>query len=201
VKFLTEIMSTAAEYAETLILVTFGFSPNIPLQESLVAYKIPSFASAKASARATPSRTFDLIRKIFTHVFFLNLPCHVPLRTVSFEWNKFITWCQGSSYSTKPCGWCAVSSPCGKFEHTLPTPLRDEFGPNAKARDAIHVDFSEAFPLPEGIGESLCRPWTTRITPLGNTPPPPPRLRPQPPSRLTSRSRENRASSGVKSHI
>jgi hypothetical protein len=51
-------------------LVTFGFSPNIPLQESLVAYKIPSFASAKTSARATPSRIFHLIRRIFTHVFF-----------------------------------------------------------------------------------------------------------------------------------
>ncbi|KAH0821273.1 hypothetical protein GEV33_001518 [Tenebrio molitor] len=71
----------------------------------------------------------------------------------------------GSSYSSKPCGWCAVSSPCGKFEHTLPTPLREDFGPNAKARDAIQVDFCEAFPLPEGIG---------------NPPPPPARLRPQP---------------------
>jgi hypothetical protein len=49
-------------------LVTFGFSPNVPLQESLVAYKIPSFAGAKMSARAVLSRTFDLIRKIFTHV-------------------------------------------------------------------------------------------------------------------------------------
>jgi hypothetical protein len=67
-------------------LVTLGFSPNIPLQESLVAYKIPSFASAKTSARATPSRIFHLIRRIFTHFFsLLNLPCHVPLRTVSFE--------------------------------------------------------------------------------------------------------------------
>jgi hypothetical protein len=66
--------------------VTLSFSPNIPLQESLVAYKIPSFASAKTSARATPSRIFHLIRRIFTHVFsLLNLPCHVPLRTVSFE--------------------------------------------------------------------------------------------------------------------
>jgi hypothetical protein len=66
--------------------VTLGFSPNIPLQESLVAYKIPSFASAKTSARATPSRIFHLIRRIFTHLFsLLNLPCHVPLRTVSFE--------------------------------------------------------------------------------------------------------------------
>ncbi|KAJ3625126.1 hypothetical protein MTP99_018689 [Tenebrio molitor] len=69
----------------------------------------------------------------------------------------------GSSYSSKPCGWCAVSSPCGKFERTLPTPLREDFGPNAKARDAIEVDFCEAFPLPEG-----------------NPPSPPPRLRPQP---------------------
>jgi hypothetical protein len=51
-------------------VVTLGFSPNIPLQESLVAYKIPSLASAKTSARATPSRIFDLIRRIFTHVFF-----------------------------------------------------------------------------------------------------------------------------------
>jgi hypothetical protein len=49
-------------------LITFGFSPNIPLQESLIAYKIPSFAGAKMSARAVLSRTFDLIRKIFTHV-------------------------------------------------------------------------------------------------------------------------------------
>jgi hypothetical protein len=53
------------------LLVTLGFSPNIPLQESLVAYKIPSFAGAKTSARATPSRIFHLIRRIFTHVFFL----------------------------------------------------------------------------------------------------------------------------------
>jgi hypothetical protein len=50
--------------------VTLGFSPNIPLQESLVAYKIPFFAGAKTSARATPSRIFHLIRRIFTHVFF-----------------------------------------------------------------------------------------------------------------------------------
>ncbi|KAJ3626676.1 hypothetical protein MTP99_017155 [Tenebrio molitor] len=66
---------------------------------------------------------------------------------------------KGSSYSSKPCGWCAVSSPCGKFERTLPTPLREDFGPNAKARDAIEVDSCEAFPLPEG-----------------NPPSPPPRL-------------------------
>ncbi|KAJ3638869.1 hypothetical protein MTP99_002198 [Tenebrio molitor] len=65
----------------------------------------------------------------------------------------------GSSYSSKPYGRCAVSSPCGKFERTLPTPLREDFGPNAKARDAIEVDFCEAFPLPEG-----------------NPPSPPPRL-------------------------
>jgi hypothetical protein len=70
----------------SIYFVTLGFSPNIPLQESLVAYKIPSFASAKTSARATPSRIFHLIRRIFTHFFsLLNLPCHVPLRTVSFE--------------------------------------------------------------------------------------------------------------------
>jgi hypothetical protein len=49
--------------------VTLGFSPNVPLQESLVAYKIPSFAGAKTSARATPSRIFHLIRRIFTHFF------------------------------------------------------------------------------------------------------------------------------------
>jgi hypothetical protein len=54
-----------------IFVVTLGFLPNIPLQESLVAYKIPSFASAKTSARATPSRIFHLIRRIFTHVFFL----------------------------------------------------------------------------------------------------------------------------------
>jgi hypothetical protein len=55
---------------KNLTVVTLGFSPNIPLQESLVAYKIPSFASAKTSARATPSRIFHLIRRIFTHFFF-----------------------------------------------------------------------------------------------------------------------------------
>jgi hypothetical protein len=70
--------------------------------------------------------------------------------------------------------------PCEKFERTLPTPLREDFGPNAKARDAIEVDFCEAFPLPEGIGESPCRQCATRSTPLGNPPSPPPRLRPQP---------------------
>jgi hypothetical protein len=65
-------------------------------------------------------------------------------------------------------------------KRTLPTPLREDFGPNAKARDAIEVDFCEAFPLPEGIGESPCRQCATRSTPLGNPPSPPPRLRPQP---------------------
>jgi hypothetical protein len=44
---------------------------------------------------------------------------------------------------------------------SLSTPFQLRLGrilaPNLKARDAIHVDFSKAFPLPEGIGESPCR--------------------------------------------
>ncbi|KAH0814620.1 hypothetical protein GEV33_008172 [Tenebrio molitor] len=55
-----------------------------------------------------------------------------------------------SGHSTEPSGWCAVSSPGGKFESALfPTPFGQAFGPDAKARDVIHFHLSEAFPLPK----------------------------------------------------
>jgi hypothetical protein len=157
------------------------FRPTYLFRNRWLPTKFPLLL-ARRRARARLLREYSILSGESSLTFFplLNLPCHVPLRTVSFECNQFITWCQGSSYSSKPCGWCAVSSPCGKFERTLPTPLREDFGPNAKARDAIEVDFCEAFPLPEGIGESPCRQCATRSTPLGNPPSPPPRLQPQP---------------------
>jgi hypothetical protein len=157
------------------------FRPTYLFRNRWLPTKFPLLL-ARRQARARLLREYSILSGESSLTFFslLNLPCHVPLRTVSFEWNQFITWCQGSSYSSKPCGWCAVSSPCGKFERTLPTPLREDFGPNAKARDAIEVDSCEAFPLPEGIGESSCRQCATRSTPLGNPPSPPLRLRPQP---------------------
>jgi hypothetical protein len=154
------------------------FRPTYLFRNRWLPTKFPLLL-ARRQARARLLREYSILSGESSLTFFfslLNLPCHVPLRTVSFERNQFITWCQGSSYSSKPCGWCAVSSPCGKFERTLPTPLREDFGPNAKARDAIEVDSCEAFPLPEGIGESSCRQCATRSAPLGNPPSPPPRL-------------------------
>jgi hypothetical protein len=138
-------------------LVTLGFSPNIPLQESLVAYKIPSFASAKTSARATPSRTFDLIRKIFSHVFLLNL--RATCLCGPFRWSE-INLLPGVGHLLIRRN--LVDGVLYRLRvESLSTPFQLRLGrilaPNLKARDAIHVDFSKAFPLPEGIGESPCR--------------------------------------------
>jgi hypothetical protein len=57
--------TTAAGKSTESKNVTFGFSPNIPLQESLVAYKIPS----QISACAVFSRAFD--KNIHSRFFFL----------------------------------------------------------------------------------------------------------------------------------